>query len=95
MGIDPSQLHEGMTVRNQDGDKIGRIVSTDPAGEFVIRRGLIFRDEFPASAVDVVELRGEDVILSMRGEIPGELNEGRNSASRGKAVAERTDERLV
>jgi len=93
--VDPSELREGMTVRNQQGDKIGRIVATRPDGEFLIRRGLIFRDEIPASALDVLDVRGDDVFLSLRGTIPGELNEGRNSGSRGEDVAERSDPRLV
>jgi len=95
MRVDPGLLHEGMTVRNPQGDKIGRIVATRPDGWFVIRRGFILRDEFPAQAQDLVDVRGDDVFLQMRGTIPGERHEGRNAGSRGKEVAERTDERLV
>ena len=93
--IDPSKLHEGMIVRNSQGDKIGRIHETHPDGTLLIRRGFFFRDELLASSDAIIAIRNGDAILSLRGDIPGEVNEGRNSASRGVHVAERTDERLL
>ncbi len=95
MSVSPTQLHEGMTVRNYQGDKIGRISSVAPDGEFHFRAGWILKDEYIASAHDVIEVRGDEAFLQLRGTIPGEHGEGRNSGSRGKHVAERTDERLI
>lgn len=94
MAIDRARLRPGMTVRNTNGDRIGRIAALY-GDEMIVRRGRIFRADFPASATDVLEVRGDEVILALRGDLPGELNEGRNSASRNVDVARRSDPRLL
>ena len=95
MSIDASRLHKGMTVRNPDGHRIGRFGGVQ--GEyFRVKRGRIFPDEYLARVADVRNVEGDDIFLDMRGTLPGELNDGRNSGSRGLDVAERMhDERLL
>ena len=94
MGIDRSKLRPGMTVRNTNGDKIGKIAELH-GDAILVRRGRIFRADFPASTADVLEVHGDDAVLALRGNIPGELNEGRNSGSRNVDVARRSDPRLL
>lgn len=95
MTIDPRTLRRGMTVYNRDGHKLGKILRVD--GDWVlIKQGLIMPDTVYASLLDFAPPEGDHVVLDMRGTIPGELNEGRNSGSRGIDVAERYhDERLL
>jgi len=95
MTIDPRDLHEGMTVYNRDGHKMGKIVGFED-GWVVIKQGWLLPDTIYASLEDFSQPEGDHVVLHMRGTIPGEYNEGRNSASRGLDVAERMhDERLL
>lgn len=95
MSIDARRLRKGMIVRNPDGHRIGRFGGVQ--GEyFRVKRGRIFSDEYLARLEDVRDVTGDDIVLDMRGTLPGEANDGRNSGSRGLDVAERMhDERLL
>ncbi|WP_373046160.1 hypothetical protein [Vulgatibacter sp.] len=89
--VDTSLVHEGMRVRNPDGEKIGHVVAVE--GAYVrIKQGWLLPDEIYARSDDIVAVRDGDLILELRGTIPGEYADGRNEGSRGKDVAERNED---
>lgn len=56
------EIHEGMTVRARDGEKLGRIHAVED-NDFIVEKGLFFRKEYVVLFGDVMDVREDDVIL--------------------------------
>jgi hypothetical protein len=54
-------IRTGMTVRTNDGRKVGRVAAVGSI-DFVIESGLLFKHHFTAPLADVVDVREHEVI---------------------------------
>lgn len=62
--IGRDRIHEGMTVRSFDGEKLGKITELGERG-FLIEKGLFFVKDYQARYDDVVDFRDDEIILSI------------------------------
>ncbi|WP_224246665.1 DUF2171 domain-containing protein [Hyalangium gracile] len=60
--IDPGELHEGMTVRDVEGRKLGKVVNLG-ATQFDLEQGWPARRDFVVNVHQVARIDGRDVIL--------------------------------
>lgn len=56
------EIHEGMTVRARDGEKLGRVYAIED-NDFIIEKGLFFPKEYVVLYEDVMDVKEEDIIL--------------------------------
>ena len=56
------EIHEGMTVRARDGEKLGRIHAVEDH-DFIVEKGVFFKKEYVVLFDDVMDVREDDVIL--------------------------------
>jgi uncharacterized protein (TIGR02271 family) len=56
------EIHEGMTVRSREGEKLGR-VDVIEEDDFIIEKGIFFKREYVVLYDDVLDVREGDVIL--------------------------------
>ncbi|HEY7957337.1 MAG: YsnF/AvaK domain-containing protein [Polyangia bacterium] len=50
-----------MTVRTSDGEKLGKIASVN-GDEFIIEKGLLFKEDYTARSERVLDVKGDEVI---------------------------------
>jgi hypothetical protein len=62
--FDRSEIHEGMTVRGNDGHKLGRVVAIQ-GEELIVEKGwLLWRRDFFVRLSDVREVNHGEVLLN-------------------------------
>ncbi|MCU1282273.1 MAG: hypothetical protein JWM53_5819 [bacterium] len=65
--MDRNQIRKGMTVRDVEGDKLGKVA--DVAGDtFIIEKGLLFKEDFEARMERIVEIRDDEIIYARAAE---------------------------
>jgi uncharacterized protein (TIGR02271 family) len=57
-----THLREGMVVRSQDGEKLGKVYAIGD-DRFHIEKGLFFPKDYLCSYSDIADIRGDEVIL--------------------------------
>jgi hypothetical protein len=60
--FDRSEIHEGMTVRTNDGHKLGRIVEIQ-GEDLIVEKGWLWRKDFAVRLSDVREVAHGEVLL--------------------------------
>jgi uncharacterized protein (TIGR02271 family) len=61
--FDRNSIHEGMVVRSQDGEKLGKVRSLE-GDHFIIEKGLIFKDDYSAAYEQILELRDDEIVYA-------------------------------
>lgn len=61
--IDRNQIHEGMLVRNGEGETMGRVLDCEDE-DFIVEKGGILSGGYMVSYGDVKEVSGEEVRLA-------------------------------
>jgi uncharacterized protein (TIGR02271 family) len=56
-------IREGMTVRDADGNKLGKVVEVR-GDVFIIEKGLIFKDDYQARLDRILEIRDDEIIYA-------------------------------
>lgn len=60
-------IREGMTVRTTDGKKLGKVASVH-GDDFIIEKGLLFKQDFRARCDHIIDVRGDEIIYQRVGE---------------------------
>lgn len=61
-------LREGMTVYSSDQKKLGKVAAKQE-GAFLIEKGFFFPKEYSCSYGAIADIRGDDIFLSMTGDM--------------------------
>lgn len=81
-----TDIHEGMTVRTRDGQKLGKVLSIAGDG-FIIEKGLLFKRDYSASFDRVEEVLDDEIIYAPVAE--GERLEDERTDARATGTGER------
>lgn len=57
-----THVREGMVVRSQDGQKLGKVYATSD-DQFQIEKGLFFPKDYLCRYADIADIRGDEIIL--------------------------------
>jgi uncharacterized protein (TIGR02271 family) len=65
--FDRNRIREGMVVRTEGGDKLGKVHALEPDG-FIIEKGLLFKEDYLASYERILDVREDEIIYAPQAE---------------------------